>query len=248
MVFGVVMRDLSIALAIAMTAFGKEGLTIALLISLAYIIQIQSAAWYIKFINIMFGKPEAIKSKSFETEIEEIVDPAPLNLNGSVIVDIKKILFATDLSQTARHAVKYACSIGNKYEALVYAIHIVPDVLDEYSSGAGVDLSDTVDEEKREEFNLKNIAIAKKAIHKRMNSTSQSILKEIPHCPLSKNRTIVTAGNPVDEIVRTAEENNFDLIIMGTHGHGQFAEMMLGSTATGVILKSKVPVLIARPS
>lgn len=56
MVFGVVMRDLSIALAIAMTAFGKEGTTIALLIALAYIIQIQSAAWYVKFVDVMFGK------------------------------------------------------------------------------------------------------------------------------------------------------------------------------------------------
>jgi len=248
MVFGVVMRDLSIALAIAMTAFGKEGLTIALLISLAYIIQIQSAAWYIKFINTMFGKPEAIEPKSIATEIEKAIEPSPLDLKGSVVVDIKKILFATDLSQTARHAVKYACSIGNKYEAQVYAIHVVPDVLEEYSSGAGMDLSDTIDKKKWEEFNLKNIAIAKKAIHKRINSTSQSILKEIPHCPLSENRTIVTAGNPVDEIVKTAKENDFDLIIMGTHGHSQFAEMMLGSTATGVILKSKVPVLIARPS
>ncbi|HPF70580.1 MAG TPA: bile acid:sodium symporter, partial [Candidatus Krumholzibacteria bacterium] len=50
MVFGVVMRDLSIALAIAMTAFGKEGATIALLIALAYVVQIQSAAWYVRWL------------------------------------------------------------------------------------------------------------------------------------------------------------------------------------------------------
>jgi ACR3 family arsenite efflux pump ArsB len=55
MVFGVVMRDLSIALAIAMTAFGKEGSTIALLIAMAYIFQIQSAAWYIKLVPKIFG-------------------------------------------------------------------------------------------------------------------------------------------------------------------------------------------------
>jgi arsenite transporter len=56
MVFGVVMRDLSIALAIAMTAFGSQGLTLALLISLAYVIQIQSAAWYVRFVDRIFGK------------------------------------------------------------------------------------------------------------------------------------------------------------------------------------------------
>ena len=53
MVFGVVMRDMSIALAIAMTAFGKQGFTIAL----AYVIQIQSAAWYVKLVDTIFGKP-----------------------------------------------------------------------------------------------------------------------------------------------------------------------------------------------
>ena len=59
MVFGVVMRDLSIALAIAMTAFGRQGLTIALLIALAYVIQIQSAAWYVRFVDKAFGKANA---------------------------------------------------------------------------------------------------------------------------------------------------------------------------------------------
>ncbi len=56
MVYGVVMRDLSIALAIAMTAFGKQGTTIALLIALAYVFQIQSAAWYIKLVPWIFGE------------------------------------------------------------------------------------------------------------------------------------------------------------------------------------------------
>jgi ACR3 family arsenite efflux pump ArsB len=58
MVFGIVMRDLSIALAIAMTAFKAQGMTIALLISLAYVIQIQSAAWYIKLVPWIFGPVE----------------------------------------------------------------------------------------------------------------------------------------------------------------------------------------------
>lgn len=56
MVFGVVMRDLSIALAIAMNAFGEKGAEIALLIALAYIIQIQSAAWYVRLTDRIFGK------------------------------------------------------------------------------------------------------------------------------------------------------------------------------------------------
>lgn len=55
LVYGTVMRNLSIALAIAMTAFGKEGSEIALIIALAYVIQVQSAAWYVKFTDVIFG-------------------------------------------------------------------------------------------------------------------------------------------------------------------------------------------------
>ena len=60
LVFGTVMRNLSIALAIAMTAFGKAGSDIALIIALAYIIQVQTSAWYVKFTPGIFG-PERIR-------------------------------------------------------------------------------------------------------------------------------------------------------------------------------------------
>lgn len=58
LVYGTVMRNLSIALAIAMTAFGKQGSDIALIIALAYIVQVQSAAWYVKFNRWIFGEEE----------------------------------------------------------------------------------------------------------------------------------------------------------------------------------------------
>lgn len=55
LVYGTVMRNLSIALAIAMTAFGDKGSEIAIIIALAYIIQVQAAAWYVKFTDNIFG-------------------------------------------------------------------------------------------------------------------------------------------------------------------------------------------------
>lgn len=57
LVYGTVMRNLSIALAIAMTVFGEAGSEIALIIALAYIIQVQAAAWYVKFTDRLFGAP-----------------------------------------------------------------------------------------------------------------------------------------------------------------------------------------------
>ena len=55
MVYGTVMRNLSIALALAMNAFGAAGADAALLIAVAYIVQVQGAAWYVRFSDKIFG-------------------------------------------------------------------------------------------------------------------------------------------------------------------------------------------------
>ena len=62
LVYGTVMRNLSIALAIAMGVFGAQGADAALLIALAYIVQVQAAAWYVKLTDRLFGAPPASAS------------------------------------------------------------------------------------------------------------------------------------------------------------------------------------------
>jgi ACR3 family arsenite efflux pump ArsB len=57
LVYGTVMRNLSIALAIAINAFGEKGASAALVVAMAYIIQVQSAAWYVKLTDRIFGSP-----------------------------------------------------------------------------------------------------------------------------------------------------------------------------------------------
>ncbi|SDO55690.1 arsenic resistance protein [Desulforhopalus singaporensis] len=55
LVYGTVMRNLSIALAIAINVFGEAGANAALVIALAYIVQVQSAAWYVRMTDTLFG-------------------------------------------------------------------------------------------------------------------------------------------------------------------------------------------------
>lgn len=55
LVYGTVMRNLSIALALAMNAFGEGSSDAALVITLAYIVQVQSAAWYVRLTDRLFG-------------------------------------------------------------------------------------------------------------------------------------------------------------------------------------------------
>ncbi|SDK42850.1 arsenic resistance protein [Billgrantia gudaonensis] len=58
LVYGTVMRNLSIALALAMNAFGEAGTDAALLVALAYVVQVQAAAWYVRLTPRLFGPAE----------------------------------------------------------------------------------------------------------------------------------------------------------------------------------------------
>jgi nucleotide-binding universal stress UspA family protein len=51
-------------------------------------------------------------------------------------------------------------------------------------------------------------------------------------------------GNPAEEIAKRAEDGKYSLIALGTHGHTALANLVMGSVATGVVARSKLPVLL----
>jgi len=53
-------------------------------------------------------------------------------------------------------------------------------------------------------------------------------------------------GSAGEIIAKTANSGKFDLLIMGSHGHGALGSLVLGSVATKVLAQCKVPVLIVR--
>jgi ACR3 family arsenite transporter len=73
LVYGTVMRNLSIALAIAMAVFKQEGSEIAIIIAMAFIIQVPSAAWFVKYTDRFFGKSQDKQQPSNETLIKQNV-------------------------------------------------------------------------------------------------------------------------------------------------------------------------------
>lgn len=64
MVYGTVMRNLSIALALSINAFGEQGADAALVVAMAYIIQVQSAAWYVRLTDRLFGPQQGAEAAS----------------------------------------------------------------------------------------------------------------------------------------------------------------------------------------
>ncbi|MEZ5335355.1 MAG: bile acid:sodium symporter [Methanolobus sp.] len=79
LVYSTVMRNLSIALALAMAVFGEQGSDIAMIIALAYIIQVQSAAWYVRFTDVIFGKTIDRAKDVMEEGIFALYDEATLH-------------------------------------------------------------------------------------------------------------------------------------------------------------------------
>ena len=53
-------------------------------------------------------------------------------------------------------------------------------------------------------------------------------------------------GHPGEQVAKLADEGRFDLVVMGSHGHGALATLVLGSVTTQVLARCKVPVLVIR--
>ena len=61
-----------------------------------------------------------------------------------------------------------------------------------------------------------------------------------------KAKFVHTIGHVAESIAALAEEGKFELLVMGSRGHSDFANLVLGSVATKVLAKCSVPVLLIR--
>jgi len=59
-------------------------------------------------------------------------------------------------------------------------------------------------------------------------------------------RTAPTVGSPSAEILRAAKREKAHMIVMGTHGHGLFGRVVMGSVAQRVVTDSEIPVLLVK--
>ncbi|MBU0992334.1 MAG: universal stress protein [Proteobacteria bacterium] len=166
-------------------------------------------------------------------------------------VKIKKILYATDLSEYARKAFAYAVSLASKYDASITILHTIIDAPNIYSSALGY-----VGKEKWEEIKNEHMEEARGALigKKRENVPIREILthfyenakQKFEDQPFMMDEIVITKGNPVEEILRQSEERNCDLIVMGSHGHGGILDAMIGSISQKVLRRSKKSVFLVR--
>ena len=58
--------------------------------------------------------------------------------------------------------------------------------------------------------------------------------------------TLVVFGEPVKEIVQFADTGDFDLLVMGTHGHNMVSRFLIGSVSEQVLRRAPCPVFLLR--
>jgi len=140
-----------------------------------------------------------------------------------------KILVAVDGSRYSKRMLGYLAAhdewLGGAHQYTV--IHVVPAV---HPRAAAV--------------------IDKAALKVYYDEEGEKVLKPI-RAFFSKKRDLevaftVMTGSVADKIVSAATKGDFDMVIMGSHGHGTLGNLVMGSVATKVLAHCKTPVLLVR--
>ncbi len=152
-----------------------------------------------------------------------------------MIADIKKILFATDLSKNSAYAFYYAVHMARRDEAKIVIFHAVeplPPMLVTFE-----DFPHKVAEDRWEETVKKfkeRIQDISMKVDARMNISSVDLISDI----------LIRPGNPGEEILKAAAEEGCDVIILGKHSKGFLKQTLLGSVSNSVLLRSQKPVFV----
>ena len=142
-------------------------------------------------------------------------------------MEIKKILVPVDGSDPSERAFSYACAFAEKTGAEVILLYVVDaDTLIYPVYRVSLAESDTSSIKKRGEDTLSLYA----------NDAPEDV----------KVRQIVNIGVPGSSIIRTAEAEEVDLIVMGNSGKGSVSSFVMGSVSHYTVHHAKCPVLIVK--
>jgi len=154
-----------------------------------------------------------------------------------IMIALHRILVPTDFSETSEAAVRYGVALARAFNATLYLLHV------EHRH----DLEIEVEGELVVEKSLRDMG----AVTFPQNAAREllgKILTEQEQKDVQAEYVLRASGlgGPSVEIVRYAQERDIDLIVMGTHGRGSVAHMLMGSVAEKVVRKAPCPVLTVR--
>jgi nucleotide-binding universal stress UspA family protein len=142
-------------------------------------------------------------------------------LNGREAMNAKKILFPTDFSHTGDAALAFATMLAKESQGQIIVVHAQESPL----AYGGGEMYYGIPEPSTEEL--------------------MTMLHEIkPADPTVPVEYRLVMGVPEEAIVRLAEEEEVDMIVLGSHGRTGITRLLLGSVAEAIVRKAHCPVLV----
>lgn len=142
-------------------------------------------------------------------------------------VGFRRILCPTDFSASSQHAMAFAVSLAKEAGATVTALHVVEASDAPYDNRVPGEVAD---------LRSRQRAAAERALHDVTDACrSGSAVEEV-----------VVLGRPHHQIVRIAEEQAADLIVIGVRGRGSLDTVLFGSTTNQVVRRAPCPVVTIR--
>ena len=163
----------------------------------------------------------------------------------------QKILVPYDSSKPSETALEHAIQIAkmssissaNDTTINVILLHVVKDIPVPATFGAGLFKSKKTGDMITLEQYLKDITLEIKTDVKKMLEENIDNYRNIENVSLQSQ---VLIGDPSNEIIKFANDQKVNLIIMGTTGLGGVKKFVFGSVARNVSEKAKCPVMLVR--
>jgi len=140
------------------------------------------------------------------------------------MIELRNLLLAVDFSDSCLKATEYAVALANRFGASLHLLHVIEDPV------VYLPMFESYPLPSREQFET----YAQDRLENWITGPDAEGLKLELH---------LRHGAPHVEIIDYAEDSQIDLIIMGTHGRGVAAHLLLGSVAEKVVRKAPCPAL-----
>lgn len=138
---------------------------------------------------------------------------------------LDRILVPYDFSETSANAVRYGTGLAQAFNARVQFLYVGDSERASIATEQPIDSPDAL------------LAAFKAAVDRTVSRLTAATVDM---------QCFVRAGHPAAEIVAFADEEEADLIVMGTHGRGLVGHLVMGSVAEKVVRTAHCPVLTVR--
>ncbi|HEX3145036.1 MAG TPA: universal stress protein [Pyrinomonadaceae bacterium] len=151
---------------------------------------------------------------------------------GAAAWQVRRILLPTDFSGCANYALPYAAAIARAVDATVICVNVVEPIVPAVGYTGMAE------------------AMPIAEMSEQMEDSAERELPDVMRCEDLRGlkvEEVIGHGDAAAEIVRVADEQEVDLIVISSHGRTGLGRIIFGSTAEAVVRHARCPVLVVKP-